>query len=69
MKKITLLICAAALCAMNLLAQSPTDSKKVGCGGNAQLTATPIDGYHFVKWTNGFTYITYIHFTYIQIQW
>lgn len=53
MKKYFLLLCLAVICAMNIFAQSATDSKPVDCGGNVQLTATPISGYHFVKWTKG----------------
>ena len=53
MKKL-MILCATFLCAMTAMAQTPlaTQTESVDCKGSVQITATPADGYHFIKWVD-----------------
>lgn len=53
MKKLTFIL-FAALCSLSLAAQAQT-SATAHCGDSALITATPLPGYKFVKWTDGNT--------------
>ena len=54
MKRLMIMLCAGMLCAMSAQAQLvATDNANVNCNGSVQITATPADGFHFVKWTKG----------------
>ena len=52
MKKIIVVLCASLVCAMNVFAQAASDSKTVDCNGSVTIKATPVSGYHFVKWVD-----------------
>ena len=52
MKKLTIFLCAGLLSAMSVWAD---DTKAVSCGGSAQISATPNEGYEFVRWNDGNT--------------
>jgi len=52
MKKL-LIFCAGLLIALSAAGQTPkTTTENVDCGSGVTITATPKDGYHFVKWIN-----------------
>ena len=53
-KKLTVVLCASLVCAINVMAEA-TDTKPVNCDGSVTITATPKDGFHFVQWNDGST--------------
>ena len=57
MKRFYVVLCASLVCAMNVFAQATpaSDSKNVDCGSSVTITATPLDGYHFVQWEDDAT--------------
>lgn len=57
MKKFSLIICAAFLCAMSVQAQTPAASANtdVDCGQGVEIEATPVPGFHFVQWEDDAT--------------
>jgi len=46
---------AAILCATPMLAQVPQTQLEADCGEKVTITATPEEGYHFVRWSDGDT--------------
>lgn len=52
MKRFYVVLCASLICAMNVFAQAASDSKTVDCNGSVTIKATPVSGYHFVKWVD-----------------
>ena len=57
MKKFSLIICAAFLCAMSVQSQTPAASANtdVDCGQGVEIEATPVQGFHFVQWEDDAT--------------
>jgi len=55
-KKILSLV--LALGALSTMAYAGPKSLAVDCGDQAQISATPLTGYHFVKWSDGSTETT-----------
>ena len=51
MKKL-MILCAAVAFAASAMAQSANDNQTVDCNGSVTIKATPVSGYHFVKWVD-----------------
>ena len=48
-----MIFCAAVAFAASAMAQTASDSKTVDCNGSVTITASPVAGYHFLKWVDG----------------